>query len=402
MRCQILSIATATPVHQMSQAEALQMFTDIACEEPRQARLAKALFRKAEIDTRHTVVPHTIAYNWCQPSEPGGALQLEPTAAAVCAGQSTGPTTRERMEIFAMFAADLAVESSTAAVEQAGIASRDITHLIVVTCTGFDAPGVDLELIERLQLPATTQRIQVGFMGCHGAVNGLRVAQAITRSDPSARVLMCAVELCSLHYRFTWDSEGVIGNALFADGSAAVVLSGDGRSTTHSEVSPAWDVLDTASCVIPDSKQAMSWKVGNHGFEMLLTSEVGDHIEEHLAPAFRGWLSRNGLQMDDISYWGVHPGGPKILNAVINSLGLDTDAVATSRRVLRQNGNMSSPTVLFILSEFTKQFISQRADVAGRNGCTPAHREYGVLLAFGPGLVAEMVLLSIGTNPASV
>lgn len=441
-RPKLHGLGTATPLHRMSQAESLQMFTDIVCEDERQARLARVLYKKTEVDNRHTCVPHQVAYNWCQPvdglaSGPRTNLAVPPEVIPqVTGGSSHGPTTLERMRLYADFASDLAVQASQRALASAAMAAGEITHLVTVSCTGFDAPGVDIELIQQLGLPRSTQRINVGFMGCHGAINGLRAALGIATADPHAKVLVCCVELCSLHYRFKWDSEGIVGNALFADGAAAVVLSQaelrglleddsytndlrtNDSSISHSpaEESPVdelpaeestgfeatsygsaadgasfgdWQLLDTGSLVIADSKQAMSWRVGDHGFEMLLTSEVGDRIEEGLADWLNGWLATHDLALDDIDYWGVHPGGPRILSAVQNSLQLDDAALSTSRHVLQHNGNMSSPTVLFILNEFLSQYAAER-----RLGGESERRKHCILLAFGPGLVAEIALLS--------
>lgn len=381
----------------MTQQEATQLFSDIVCEDERQRRLAKMLFRKAAVETRYTVVPHKVAYNWCQdvsgidpPSEPSDRAVPSQITPQVVPGQSRGPSTRERMELFARFASDLAVRSSEQALSQSGLLAQQITHLVVVTCTGFDAPGVDIELIERLGLPRTTQRVQVGFMGCHAAINGLRTGLAIAAADPQARVLLCAVELCSLHYRYTWDTEGIIGNALFADGSGAVVL-GQTDTEPHSttDQSPptncSWHLHDTGSVVISDSRQAMSWSIGNHGFDMRLTSDVGDKIEAELAVWLSDWLGRHELSFADIDFWGVHPGGPRILDAVQNSVKLPPAALATSRSILQRHGNMSSPTVLFILNEF------RQARIDNAN----TQRQHCILLGFGPGLVAEIALLSV-------
>ncbi len=368
------------------------MFSDIVCEDERQARLAQMLFRKADVKTRYTVMPHTVAYNWCQ--DVSGIDQAAPPAdravpsavtPTVVPGQSPGPTTQERMQLYARFATDLALQSSARALEQSKISANEITHLVLVTCTGFNAPGVDIDLIEQLGLPRTTQRIQVGFMGCHGAINGLRTALAIATADPQARVLLCAVELCSLHYRFTWDTEGIIGNALFADGSGAVVLSGapnESPSAAHDH----WQVHDTGSVVLPDSRETMSWSIGDHGFDMRLTSDVGDKIEGELAGWLTGWLAERQLRVEDIDYWGVHPGGPRILSAVQHSLGLSAETLATSRAILQRHGNMSSPTVLFILNEFRQQRTRQQSS---------NRRQHCLLLGFGPGLVAEIALLSV-------
>src|SRR5205807_1380827 len=142
----------------------------------------------------------------------------------------------------------------------------EITHIITVTCTGFEAPGTDVALLAGLGLRPTTQRLQIGFMGCHGAINGLRAAQAITAADARARVLLCAVELCSLHYRFNWEPERLVANALFADGAAAIVAGGE----VDSPQGEPWRLKATGSCLIPNSQDAMSWRIGDHGFEMTL------------------------------------------------------------------------------------------------------------------------------------
>ncbi len=390
MKSSILGIGTAVPANQMSQSEALAMFDEIVCETDRQRRLARVLFRKSGVQNRNTVVPFAEAYNWRRPSVNASSSPLSDftdsatatASPATCVGKSAGPTTAERMKMYAEFAGPLAEESARQAVTESRISPQQLTHLVTVTCTGFESPGIDIGLIRNLSLPATIQRINVGFMGCHGAINGLRTALAISQADPDARVLLCATEVCSLHYRFQWDSEGVIGNALFADGSASLVLGRKQSGIGEDD----WQLIATGSVVIPDSADSMSWKVGDHGFEMLLTSEVGDKIEASLKQWLVEWLDGRGLSMDQVDYWGVHPGGPRILDAVQTSLELSEEHLATSRSILARCGNMSSPTVLFILNEF---FQKHRKKTAGE--CSLA-----VLLAFGPGLVAEIALLRVG------
>ena len=212
MSSSILGIGTAVPEHTMGQDEALAMSTELICRSPRESRLLRMMFRKAGVQNRHTCVPHRIAYQWV-----GNGNGI------VTASASPGPTTFERMQLYATHAAPLAMQASGDALSAAGVSANEITHLITVSCTGFDAPGVDIALIEQLGLPSTVQRVNVGFMGCHGAINGLRTALAFTDRDPVARVLLCAVELCSLHYHFRWDAERILGNALFADGAGALV-----------------------------------------------------------------------------------------------------------------------------------------------------------------------------------
>lgn len=397
MNTAILGLGTSAPDHCMSQDEALTMCQDIICETDRHRRLARVLFRKSHVENRHLAIPHQIAYTWSQPAEKtiavgGGTLNrsLPDELPTVIPGESAGPTTGERMGLYAELAGELAFQSAKTALGESKLSGSAITHLVVVTCTGFHSPGVDIELIQRLGLPSTTQRINIGFMGCHAAINGLRTALAITQADVAARVLVCCVEICSLHYRFQWDDEGIIGNALFADGSASLVLGQTDADNKAAVSDPdcAWKLIDTGSVIIPDSTDEMSWKVGDHGFEMKLTSGVGVAIENTLRDWLVDWLATHGLTLGDIDHWGVHPGGPKILTAVENSLKLEKEQLNTSRSILWHYGNMSSPTVLFILNEF----MTSRSDLpAGK----PAH---GLLLAFGPGLVAEVALIQTSSR----
>jgi predicted naringenin-chalcone synthase len=278
-----------------------------------------------------------------------------------------GPTTLERMELYAEHAVPLGLRAAAGALEASRVTADRITHLVTVSCTGFFAPGIDIELIDRLKLSPRTERINVAFMGCHGAINGMRTAMALTTADPEARVLMLAVELCSLHYRFQWDPEHFLGNALFADGAAALVGGG--------EESNALSVTATGSCLLPDSREAIGWKVGDHGFEMTLSAKVPDLIKAHLRPWLDEWLESHGTSVARIGSWAIHPGGPRILSAVEESLGLGPVA-AVSRQVLSDLGNMSSPTVLFIVQRLQR---------------LRAPRPY-VALAFGPGLTAEAAL----------
>lgn len=279
-----------------------------------------------------------------------------------------GPSTGVRNTMYAEFALPMAVAAARDALTSAGIAAGDVTHIVTVSCTGFTAPGMDFALIQGLGLRPTVLRTHVGFMGCHGAINGLRVADAYTTADPTAVVLLVAVELCSLHYHFGDEPEKVVANALFADGAAAMVgTAGDGP----------WRVAATGSCLIPKSAEAMTWTVGDHGFEMTLSKQVPKRIAESVGPWMGEWLAANGLTVGDVRSWAVHPGGPKIVEAVESALHLPSGATATSRQVFADYGNMSSPTVLFIVNELRK------ADAP--RPC--------VMLGFGPGLVAEAVLV---------
>jgi predicted naringenin-chalcone synthase len=306
--------------------------------------------------------------------------------------ESVGPTTAVRMQRYAKEAGPLALRASAVAMVEAAFAPESITHLVTVSCTGFVAPGVDLALITGLGLKPTVQRTQVGFMGCHGALNGLRVANAFATAEPGARVLVCAVELCSLHYYYGSAADKLVANAIFADGAAAVVGSAD--LTPHppslrgkGEPSPsprgggvgvgyALTLRASGSCLIPESTTDMGWTLGDHGFEMMLSRRVPGLIARHLRPWMESWLADNGLSLADVGSWAVHPGGPKIVVAVEEGLTLPREALAVSREVFANYGNMSSPTVLFVLDHLRKA-----------NAPRPC-----VALGFGPGLVAEAAL----------
>lgn len=358
MSLAILGLGTAVPPDRVNQDDALAMSAELICEDPRQQRLMRIMFRKSGVTNRHTVLPWKTGYAWKQGQETSRS--------------GRGPSTGQRMQIYSDQAAPLARRASSAALEDAGLDPREITHLITVSCTGFDAPGVDIDLIRTLGLPPTTERIHVGYMGCHATINGLRAARGLAACDPDARILLCAVELCSLHYRLTWDDEGMVGNALFADGAAAVVC-----AASESKGPALWNVPSTGSCLIPDSENEMSWRIGDHGFEMRLTGQVPVLIEEHLQKWMADWLDGLGETIDSVGTWAVHPGGPRILDAVENAINLPRKACAVSREVLDQFGNMSSPTVLFILDRLRR-----------RDAALPI-----VMLGFGPGLMAEIALL---------
>lgn len=357
MSFELLGIGTAVPEHTMSLDEAVAMSTELICRDDRETRLLRTMLRRSRVKNRHTCVPHRIAYKWV-------GQEAAPST-------SPGPTTLERMQLYAEHAPPLATEASTKALAAANTAGREITHLITVSCTGFNAPGVDVHLIDELGLPNTTQRLHIGYMGCHGAINALRAANGLAAADPAARILICAVELCSLHYRFQWDEERILGNALFADGAAAIV--GGQFADSPASICRA---TGTGSCLVGDSRDTITWRIGDHGFEMTLSSRVPDLIRQQLRPWLTEWLDSLGVSLSEIGSWAIHPGGPRILDAVEECLELDPAKLSASREVLEQFGNMSSPTVLFILNRLLEEGAPRPC----------------VALGFGPGLVAEAAL----------
>ena len=391
MSSYILATGTSVPCHSMSQDAALEMFQDLACSTTRQRRLARVLFDRANVKNRFTFVPYQSAYQWCvdantppQQITRGGALTVAPQPVPEStSGTNPGLSTGQRMRLYDLYAADLAIQSANEAIKAADCDPSEITHLVTVSCTGFASPGVDVKMMKTLGLPATTQRINIGFMGCHGAVNGIRTAMNITNADAKAKVLVCCVELCSLHCRFQWteeDHEKIIGNALFGDGSASLVIGSESK-----QQSTDWEIIDTGSTLIEDSEAELRWDIGDHGFEMILNSAIGDRIEGALAQWLSQWLEQRSLSFDDIDCWAVHPGGPKIIRSVQQSLNLSEQQLSTSLDVLERYGNMSSPTVLFILESFKKALAKASPTVT--------NNKHALIIAFGPGMVSEVALL---------
>jgi len=353
MSASIRSIGLALPTGTASQTRYAEMTARARGLDDEQTRRNHVLYKRSTVRQRASVLLDESGSGWPYP--------------IATTEHDRGPTTGERLREYLPLALDLSERACRGALEQTD--PRAVTHLINVTCTGFAAPGVDLGLIERLGLNSTVHRLQVGFMGCHGAINGLAAARAFAEADHDAVVLLNAAELCSLH--FSYDERHTLGNAIFADGAAACVVA-------HADTPADWALVDSASTVISGTTGDMGWTIGDHGFEMTLSREVPDAIEHAIGPWMSRWLAKHNLSIGDINAWAVHPGGPKILDAVQRSLNLAPNALDTSRAVLADHGNMSSPTVLFVL------------DRLRRAGASPP----AVLLAFGPGLVAEAALLN--------
>ncbi|MCE5231056.1 type III polyketide synthase [bacterium] len=357
----VQSWGTALPAHAIDQSDAAALAAELTAGGNGHARVLPALYRRSGVHRRHSVLLD--ANNGSKPNQ--DFYRLNPQSSSP--GLDLGPSTSERMALYQRLGPELAARAAKSAIEAAG-SDEKITHLVSVSCSGFFAPGIDITLLKDLGLAPTVERTHIGFMGCHGALNGLRVARAICAADPRARALLCALELCSLHYQFGTDSDTIVSNALFADGAAAAVIAAGGENK--------WKIAATGSCVLPESLDAMSWRIGNHGFEMTLSARVPELIARDLRPWIEEWLAANGMRLEDVATWAAHPGGPRILDAVEQALGLGSDALATSRDVLAECGNMSSPTILFILERLAKA-----------NAARPC-----VALGFGPGLVAEAVL----------
>lgn len=350
MTAYVNRIGTAVPpfdVHEKFVAYAPTLLPD-----PRARRLFSRMAERSHIEHRHSFFrPAADA----EAVDEGGFFR-----------RGAFPSTAERMAFYERHAPALAF----AAIEDLGIEDvrGGITHLIVTTCTGFYAPGIDMQIVERFGLDRGVERTTVGFMGCYAAINALKLARHIVRSEPRAKVLAVNLELCTLHLQETEDLEEVLSFLVFADGCAACLVSAE----------PSGIALDGfRAVVIPESEGHITWRIGERGFDMHLSGAVPGALAAGLPAALPDILS--GRPKDEVSLWAVHPGGRSVLDAVEQSVGLDPDRLADSRAVLRDYGNMSSATVMFVLARMLGRV---RGSGIGGNAL-------GCAMAFGPGMTAE-------------
>lgn len=357
MTLSIIGIGTAVPVSAIDQRGAVELAKGMCCVTEGQAGLLPTLYRRTRVKTRRSVL--------LDPKE--GQAFFQPLAHK----EDKGPTTGERMRRYEVAAPELALSAARRAFAESGLTSSEIKQAITVSCTGFMAPGIDLALIKELKLTPTVGRTHVGFMGCHGAFNGLRLASHFVESDPCQNVLLCCVELCSLHFAWGWDPEKMVANALFSDGASALIgVSSDGAPKD------AWRLASVGSTIFPDSEDAMTWKIRDHGFEMKLSATVPQLISKWLRPWIKGWLKESGLSLQDVRSWAIHPGGPRILKEVAQTLKLEKKDLSVSEEILAEYGNMSSATLLFMIERLRLRRAPRPCGAVG----------------FGPGLAVEAAL----------
>ncbi len=367
----IQAIGTAVPAYSAAQSDAAEFFKKVASAMPADAtRTANGhrstsaidrLYKHSAIKSRSSV----LADYTREPSE----FSFFPRNWSL----SPSPSTAARMEIYRQEAPPLARAAIEGCIEAACVPRRSITHLVVVTCTGFFAPGLDILLVKELGLRPDVERQIIGFMGCYAAFNGLRAAHAICRADPEAVALVVCVELCSLHFQPEVTMDNLVANCLFADGAAAVlVASGAGAPGRVF-------LVDSCTMLDGDSLDQMTWTVTDTGFQMTLGPEVPETLRGSVGGFLDTLLGRNGLTLADVDFWAIHPGGRRIVEAVRDELGLSNEDVAPSFETLAAHGNMSSPTILFVLDRCLAR--------------KPKAGAMGVAMAFGPGLTLESYLL---------
>ena len=337
----INAIAGAVPGHDVH-----RLFVDWAEQQIEDPRLRKLFLRMADrsgIEHRWSVLPEV---------EGGGRPLFY---------QGESPGTAPRMRIYEEEAPELALRAIANLAEQTPL--EGITHLVVASCTGFVAPGIDQLIARRLGL-GNVERTLVGFMGCYAAVSALRTAYHIVRSQPGARVLTVTVELCSLHLQETQELESLLAMLQFSDGAAAALVSAEPTGLGMSHL---------FSNELEESRELIQWRIGDTGFEMILSGEVPGRIQHALQDEDVRRRLYNDWAPEEVDTWAVHAGGRSILDAVEKGLELGQGALFASRDILARFGNMSSSTLMFVLAE-----LIGRSDV-----------RKGIAIAFGPGLAAE-------------
>jgi alpha-pyrone synthase len=366
MTAYISAIGTATPKHKVSQADAVRFMTGAMALTPLEKRKLQAVYRLSGIKQRYSVLEdyaRTYGYYRFFPN----SENLEPF-----------PSTRERMAVYNAEAPGLALSAAKACLKQlAGLPAAAITHLITISCTGLQAPGLDIALVQSLGLSASVSRTCVNFMGCYAAINGLKLANSICLASPESKVLVVSVELCTLHFQNKADEDNLMANALFGDGAAAVLVESQQREGMQL-------ALDQFYCDLAlEGLEDMAWNIGDTGFEMRLSSYIPAFIKGGLEQLLKGLLRNMPDVGKESALFAIHPGGRRILEATEQALGLQRSANRFSYAVLEEYGNMSSATVLFVLKALWEE--------AGRQlNNTPI-----ISFAFGPGLTMESMLLRV-------
>jgi predicted naringenin-chalcone synthase len=367
-RTRLLGIGTAVPRHRSPQDLIARFMRNVGGAQQGVAngylRRVDSIAQGSGIETRYSVLPDYIEPDPEKFVFYPRSWSLDPF-----------PTTAARMAIYQRESVPLAQAAAAKALASASIDPTEVTHLVISTCTGFFAPGPDIELGLALGLRPDVQRTVIGFMGCYAGINAIRTADQIVRSDPKAVVLQVSVELCSLHFQREPTVKMLIANTLFGDGAAAAIYGSDGEGRGIATI------RGTASHVEANSLDRMRWEIGDYGFIMSLSADIPEHLERGAEKFVQKLLEASGVgDRESIVGWAIHPGGRRILEAVARGLGQPREMAASAFEVLRDFGNMSSATILFVLERELKKIVR------------PGH----VLgLGFGPGLTIEGVTLEV-------
>lgn len=357
----IISIGTALPAYRHQQEDILHFMQNVYAMDQTERRKLKFLYHQSSIEHRYSVIPdysrQASEWKFYPQSE-----NLEPF-----------PSLELRMALYNKHAAPLSTDAIRNCIE-GHITSAEITHLITVSCTGMSAPGLDLQIMELMDLPKNIFRTSVNFMGCYAAIHAMKMADALCKSDPRAKIIIVCTELCTLHFQKDATKDNIASSLLFSDGSAAVLVTPDSFPTQGFLIEGFY------SEVLRKGKKDMAWELSSSGFIMTLSGYIPDLIEEDFGCLVNRALDAAGLCREDIGGWCIHPGGKRILESISNSLSLEEGKLQAGYDILKEYGNMSSPTILFVLKKMLQKLHCRGEKIFGA--------------AFGPGLTMETFIVS--------
>jgi len=360
----LIDIVSVTPPYKVAQSVAAEELKKRMGNRPAVSRMIDAASAHSGIESRYIVMPD---------ADPNAANKFYSIN-----GEYVSPDTQRRMSEYEHWSKKLTVNAVGDLIKKNNVDPKSIDRLITISCTGFFAPGLDYHLIQEFQIPHNVKRTNIGFMGCAASLIGFNsVLEAMNSAHRgSSNALLVSVELCSLHLQTEPTRDNILANMIFADGCAAALFS-DGDSTSSK---PKFEMLNTSSFLFDNSSTFMGWKIGNFGFEMTLSPELPKIILESAIPALENILRDNDLTKEKIKHWALHPGGRAILDSLQKGLSLTEEQMQPSRKVLKNFGNMSSASILFVLKEIMDSQIVK----PGEHLCA---------VAFGPGLTMEVALL---------
>ena len=354
----IVSIATGVPEHKHLQTDLFSYADEVYNNNEDDTRKLGFLYRQSGIEYRHSVLA-----DFTEPEATRSFFSVDKEEISV-------PSIADRMAIYDKYAAALSVETIKKCI--AGkIKNSDITHLITVSCTGMSAPGLDLQVMEMMELPHTIVRTSVNFMGCYAAIHAMKIADAFCNSTENANVVIVCTEFCTLHFQKEITIDNMTSSLLFADGCAAILMQGNNAGK-------GLRLENFYSDVIFKGKKDMSWQLSSNGFLMTLSGYIPELIKADFEQLVATALQKSGRSQEDITDWCIHPGGKKILQSIAQSLQLEKESFAPSYEVLNDYGNMSSPTILFVLQKIMENIQERDNKEAVIFGA-----------AFGPGLTME-------------
>ncbi|PIQ49624.1 MAG: type III polyketide synthase [Cytophagales bacterium CG12_big_fil_rev_8_21_14_0_65_40_12] len=362
MRSIITAIGTAVPENKIPQSQIFEFMARAHDFEGKDKIRLQALYRATGIKTRHSVI-----------SDYGQLDKTKWSFYPQTADLRPFPSTQTRSEIYKANAAKLSAQAVANCFAKTEIGLSEITHLITISCTGMYAPGLDIDLINMLDLNPQIQRTCINFMGCYAAITGIRTADAFCKADPNAKVLIVATELCTIHFQNKPDEDNLLANAIFSDGSAAFLMTAFNENSSQKGLSP----LAFHTEILNDGGENMAWNIGDFGFEMKLSSYVPSLVESGIKSLTD--TLKNKLREASITQYAIHPGGKRILEVIESELKLSKEDNRFAYEVLKEYGNMSSATLLFVLEKIMASGQSKN--------------EQCLSVAFGPGLTLESMVL---------